>query len=134
MITAPRNAPARWPITARRPSERIASRSPHGCSRCFAKCARPPTFQLRPNRPCSAAATLSHAPICAIGVDVGGTKIAAGLVSFPKGGVGARRQIPTAPARGGDAVFADVLRLCEELTTVAQGQYQRVNGIGVGVC
>jgi glucokinase len=82
----------------------------------------------------SAAANLSHAPFCAIGVDVGGTKIAAGLVSFPKGGVVARRQIPAAPARGGDAVFADVLRLCEELTTVAQGQNQRVNGIGVGVC
>ena len=60
----------------------------------------------------SAAATLSHAPFCAIGVDVGGTKIAAGLVSFPKGGVVARRQIPAAPARGGAAVFADVLRLC----------------------
>ena len=46
----------------------------------------------------------------AIGVDVGGTKIAAGLVSFPKGEVHGRQQIPTNPARGGNAVLADVLR------------------------
>lgn len=73
-------------------------------------------------------------PFCAIGVDVGGTKIAAGLVIFPKGEVRARRQIPSAPARGGDAVFEDVLRLCEELSAAAHGQNQRVNSIGVGVC
>ena len=71
---------------------------------------------------------------CAIGVDVGGTKIAAGLVTFPKGEVHARRQILTAPARGGEAVFVNVLRLCEELMAVAQSQDQRVHGIGIGVC
>ena len=75
-----------------------------------------------------------HAPCHAIGVDVGGTKIAAGLVSFPKGEVYSRRQIPSAPARGGDAVFADVLRLCEELAIAAQAQKQSVCAIGVGVC
>ena len=79
-------------------------------------------------------AAMSRPPFCAIGVDVGGTKIAAGLVTFPKAEQRARRQIPTAPARGGDAVFADVLRLCEELTATAQGQDQRIDGIGVGVC
>jgi glucokinase len=80
------------------------------------------------------AAAVSHSPFCAIGVDVGGTKIAAGLVSFPTGTVHARRQILTAPARGGDAVFADVLRLCEDLNAAAPGQDQRVACIGLGIC
>lgn len=75
-----------------------------------------------------------HDSFQAIGVDVGGTKIAAGLVSFPKGEVHARRQIPTTPARGGDAVLADVLHLCEELTAAARSERKRVAGIGIGVC
>ena len=78
--------------------------------------------------------TASRPPFLAIGVDVGGTKIAAGLVSFPRGEVQARRQVLTAPARGGEAVFADVLRLCEDLHGAARGQDQRVACIGLGVC
>jgi glucokinase len=70
----------------------------------------------------------------AIGVDVGGTKIAAGLVTFPKGELVARRQIAAAPARGGEAVFADVERLCEELSVAAEAQSLRVDGIGAGLC
>jgi len=74
-------------------------------------------------------------PNCsAIGVDVGGTKIAAGLVIFPKGEVRERRQIPTSPARGGDAVLADVLRLCAELSAAARSQSRRVECIGIGLC
>jgi glucokinase len=71
---------------------------------------------------------------CAIGVDVGGTKIAAGLVTFPKGEVLERRQIPTLAARGGDAIFADVLRLCDELNVAARAGDQSINGIGIGIC
>ena len=71
---------------------------------------------------------------CATGVDVGGTKVAAGLVIFPQGKVLSRKQIPTAPTRGGEAVFADVRRLCEELNSEAQSQNQRVQGIGIGIC
>jgi len=67
-------------------------------------------------------------------VDVGGTKIAAGLVRFPTGEVQARRQILTAPDRGGEAVVADVLRLCEDLGRAARSQDQRVACIGLGVC
>lgn len=72
--------------------------------------------------------------LCAIGVDVGGTKIAAGLVAFPEGTVRARRVQPTAPQRGGAAVLEDVGRLSEELA--AEGRLQRlgVDGIGIGVC
>lgn len=71
---------------------------------------------------------------CAIGVDVGGTKTAAGLVHFPKGEVCARRQIPTGGARGGRVVFEDVRRLCEELAATAREQNQSVNAIGIGLC
>jgi glucokinase len=71
---------------------------------------------------------------CAIGVDVGGTKIAAGLVLLPQGEVQARQQIPTAPARGGEAVFAEVRRLCEELVAKAKAQNETIDCIGVGVC
>ena len=71
---------------------------------------------------------------CAIGVDVGGTKIAAGLVTFPKGEVRERRQIPTVAVRGGDAIFSDVLRLCDELNVAARAQDQGINGIGIGIC
>lgn len=73
-------------------------------------------------------------PFCAIGVDVGGTKIAAGLVTFPAGVVRRQRQIPTAPERGGAAVLADVVRLCEELTAGMRSPDMCIEGIGVGVC
>lgn len=79
-------------------------------------------------------AVASQLPFWAIGVDVGGTKIAAGLVSFPKGEVHCRKQIPTQPERGGETVFSDVLHLCEELTAEAQAQNHCVSAIGIGVC
>ena len=70
----------------------------------------------------------------AIGVDVGGTKIAAGVVTFPGGRVRARRIIPTLSQRGGEAVLADVEQLVSELSTEACASGHQVNGTGVGVC
>lgn len=69
-----------------------------------------------------------------IGVDVGGTKIAAGLVAFPEAVVLARRIIPTQPQRGGEAVLADVERLVSELAAEARDSHRSVQGVGVGVC
>jgi len=43
----------------------------------------------------------------AVGIDVGGTKIAAGLVDLARGSVTERTTAPTAPRRGGAAVLAD---------------------------
>ena len=82
----------------------------------------------------SATSATGEQAFCAIGVDVGGTKIAAGLVTFPNGHLSARRQIPTTPQRGGTAVFTDVLHLCEGLIATGKGQNQRIASIGVGVC
>ena len=70
----------------------------------------------------------------ALGIDVGGTKVAAGVVTFPDGIVRARREIPTLPQRGGEAVLADVERLVSELAAAARASGQPVEAIGVGVC
>jgi glucokinase len=69
----------------------------------------------------------------AIGVDVGGTKIAAGVVGFPSGTVLERRIVPTEPHRGGHAVLADALDLARALVDEAGVRDLRPVGIGVGV-
>ena len=70
----------------------------------------------------------------AIGVDVGGTKIAAAVVTFPEGTVHGRRVIPTLSHRGGAAVLADVEQLTAELAAGSRAEGRPVDGIGVGVC
>jgi glucokinase len=51
----------------------------------------------------------------ALGLDVGGTKIAAARVDVERGAVISARRRPTAPARGSDAVLADCRALVDEL-------------------
>jgi glucokinase len=70
---------------------------------------------------------------CAIGLDVGGTKIAGGVVALDSGLVLARRAIPTRPGRGGEAVLSEALALAESLRTDAGRLAVDVRGIGVGV-
>ena len=70
----------------------------------------------------------------AIGIDVGGTKIAAGLVAFPAGRVVARRVVPTHASRGGRAVLDAVLRLTRELADEGERLGASVEAIGLGVC
>jgi len=69
-----------------------------------------------------------------LGVDVGGTKIAAGVVAYPDGAVRARREIPTLPERGGETVLADVERLVSELATEARAARRPVEAVGLGIC
>jgi len=71
--------------------------------------------------------------VCAIGLDVGGTKIAGGLVMRETGEVLHRLVIPTGAARGGQAVLDDCLALAAGLLAEGQGQGYAVQGIGVGV-
>lgn len=70
----------------------------------------------------------------AVGIDVGGTKIAAGLAAFPEGSVQGRRTIPTRAERGGRLVLDDVLRLARELAGEAAVRGQPVRALGLGVC
>jgi glucokinase len=69
-----------------------------------------------------------------IGIDVGGTKIAAGLVAFPEGRTLARRLTPTHTGRGGGAVLEEVLRLTRELDGEARALGLSTDAIGLGVC
>ena len=69
----------------------------------------------------------------AIGLDVGGTKIAGGVVALGTGEVLARRAIPTRAQRGGEAVLADALALAGALQADAGRLAVEVCGIGVGV-
>jgi glucokinase len=69
---------------------------------------------------------------CAIGLDVGGTKIAAGLVT-PSGRVLARRIFPTYPERGGKSVLDNTLVTARDLAQEAASRGREVLGIGVGV-
>ena len=70
---------------------------------------------------------------CAIGLDVGGTKIAAGLVT-PDGKVITRRVIPTLPRRGGEAVLEDALSLAASLREESKAAGRSVVAVGVAVC
>jgi len=70
---------------------------------------------------------------CAIGVDVGGTKIAAGIVDA-QGRILEKRLISTLPKRGGEAVLRDALELAEQLRDETRRQGWNLRALGVGVC
>lgn len=63
-----------------------------------------------------------------LGLDLGGTKIAGGIVQLPGGTLLSRRQIPTQPARPAPTILNDCLELAHELTRT-----QPVRGIGIGI-
>ena len=65
----------------------------------------------------------------AIGIDVGGTKIAAGLVEFPEAKIIAHELRPTLPERGAEAILDEVVALSHTLN--AKGTTQ---AIGLAVC
>lgn len=63
----------------------------------------------------------------AVGIDIGGTKIAAGVVDTSTGSVLDRRRVPTRPERGGAAVLSDCAVLAAELG-------ERRLPVGIGLC
>src|SRR5215217_2359035 len=68
-----------------------------------------------------------------LGLDVGGTKIAGGIVDLASGELLARRVIPTAPERSGEVVLADALAMAKKLMAEAHALGGKVESIGVGV-
>ena len=68
-----------------------------------------------------------------VGVDIGGTKTAGGVVLLPEGAVLARRVIPTRPARQGMDVLLDTLDLAQRLMRIFTSIGDAVDGIGAGV-
>lgn len=77
---------------------------------------------------------MSLKPFCAIGLDVGGTKIAGGVVSFPDAVVRVQHTIPTLASRGGAAVLDDVERLAQRLAAEAVALRLDVDAVGLGLC
>lgn len=73
------------------------------------------------------------APMAALGIDVGGTKIAGGLVDLGDGSVIERRRQPTMPSRGGEALLDDVAAMMSDLAGVARDRGLLLVGAGVGV-
>ena len=67
----------------------------------------------------------------AIGIDVGGTKIAAGAVDAT-GTILARRTIPTDPRAGFDAAMARLIDAIDETLTEAGWQSGELAGLGLG--
>jgi glucokinase len=68
-----------------------------------------------------------------IGVDVGGTKIAAGAVALGSGAVAFRREMPTRPERGAAAVLADIEALTEGIAGELRSDGRVPVAIGIGV-
>ena len=69
----------------------------------------------------------------AIGLDIGGTKMAGGVVRLADGVVLARCLTPTLPKRGGEAVLADAVGLAGNLIREAKEIGVEIAGIGVAV-
>jgi glucokinase len=76
----------------------------------------------------------STPPAYAVGLDVGGTKIAGGIVAFPSCNVLSRQIIPTLANEGGEAVLSRALQLARELIVEGARSGFGILGIGVGVC
>lgn len=68
----------------------------------------------------------------AIGVDLGGTKCAAGVVALADGRVVVGKRQPTSAERGGQAVLSDVIALIHSLQSEIQ-EGRRARRIGIGV-
>jgi len=69
----------------------------------------------------------------ALGLDVGGTKIAAGIVARPDGKLLEKRVFPTRAERDGDSILAEAVASAEELMARARALGARVAGIGIAV-
>src|SRR5262245_1218709 len=69
----------------------------------------------------------------AIGIDVGGTKCAGGIVCMPNGRVLSRRLQATRPERGGEPLLIDVLEMTRSLCEEAQRLGVDISAIGLGV-
>jgi len=69
-------------------------------------------------------------PKYALGIDIGGTKIAAGLVNA-QGKIASYQTIPTQAARGGPSVLKRINQLIKPILNSARTKKQTVIGIGV---
>jgi glucokinase len=71
--------------------------------------------------------------VLVLGIDVGGTKIAAGMVDPRTGAVLERQTIPTGAARPGAVILDDVVALARRLADAVASRGGRLGRIGLGV-
>ena len=69
----------------------------------------------------------------AIGIDIGGTKIAAGIVDLADGAILARRRAATDRSDGGAPALSAAVEIANALLDEAQARNIAIAGIGVGV-
>ncbi len=70
-----------------------------------------------------------------IGIDVGGTKIAAGALELPEGRWTRFRTCPTRRDRGGSGILDEVLQISEDLyREIPSASGRPVAAIGIGLC
>jgi glucokinase len=77
---------------------------------------------------------MSSAPFTALGIDVGGTKIASGLVAFPTGVTRPGIVIPTRVRAGNAAMLEDIVTLARNSVIEAERREMRVDAVGLGLC
>jgi glucokinase len=70
---------------------------------------------------------------CALGLDIGGTKIAAGIVTRD-GQIVLHKTIATRPQRGGEAVADDAYQLAHWLCNSAAESGYRPTAVGISIC
>jgi len=68
----------------------------------------------------------------AIGIDLGGTKMSAAVVSSDGRVVGALAQRPTGATRPADAIVADMAELAREAARAADVPLEQMDGVGIG--
>jgi len=66
-----------------------------------------------------------------IGIDLGGTNIAAGIVD-EQGGLLLKKSTPTLPQRGADAVLGDIISLCKDIMKESKVSPADVKSVGIG--
>jgi glucokinase len=77
---------------------------------------------------------MSTTPFTALGIDVGGTKIAFGVVRFPAGELLEERIIATRPGRPALEVLENVVTVANELGSGVRKTHDVISGVGVGLC
>jgi glucokinase len=68
-----------------------------------------------------------------IGVDIGGTKVAAAAVDLESGAIALRQEIETGADRGGVVVADDIATLVEAVAAELEREGQGIKAIGIGI-
>jgi glucokinase len=69
-----------------------------------------------------------------LGIDVGGTKTAAGIVGFPGAHLLGQVSFDTQPKRGGEALLEEVAFAAGQLAAHAQQAGHAISAVGIGIC